>query len=70
MTDKLNHIEVAELSQIKVNAKLGSNIWNVAIECIALANLLKVAVQLYFNGKHVDVYTDSKVQDIVDKVMK
>lgn len=70
MTDKLNHIEVAEVSQIKVNAKLGSNIWDVAKECIALANLLKVSVKLYFNGRYVHIYVDSKVNDIVQTATK
>ena len=67
--EKLKTIEVCELGQIKVNAIKGTNIWDVAIECITLANLLKVAVELHFNDVVIDIYVDNTVTDVMRKLL-
>lgn len=66
---KLNAVEVAELGQVKVNGRSGANIMDAAKECIYIANLLKVAVELYWNGKRIDVYVDSRAEDIIKKAV-
>lgn len=66
--EELKTIEVAELSFIKVNAKIGANIFNTSKECIALANLLKCAVELFWNGQYIFVYTNSTVESIMQKI--
>ena len=65
--EKLKAVEVCEIGQIKVNGIVGQNIIDAAKECIYLANLLKVAVQLYWNGKYIDVYRSTTVEQIVKK---
>ncbi len=64
----LNAIEVCELGQIKVMAKKGHNIFMAGRESIQLANLLKVAVQLYFNDLVIDVYVDTTIESIIKKI--
>lgn len=65
--ETLKNIEVAELGLIKVNAKYGCNIVQVAGECIQLANYLKCAVELYFNGKKENIYVDDTIAGVMNK---
>lgn len=65
--EKLKAVEVCEIGQIKVNGVVGQDIIGAAKECIYLANLLKVAVQLYWNGKYIDVYRSTTIQQIIEK---
>ncbi len=65
--EKLKAVEVCEIGQIKVNGVVGQNIIDAAKECIYLAKLLKISVQLYWNGKHIDVYVNSTVKDVIEK---
>jgi hypothetical protein len=67
--EKLRTIEICELGQIKVNAIKNTNIWDVGTECIALANLLKVAVELHFNDVVIDIYVDTTVGDVMRKLL-
>jgi len=62
---KLKTIEICDLSIIKVNALQGKNIIDTGRECIALANLLKVAVDLYFNDHVIRIYTTTLIEDII-----
>lgn len=66
----LKAVEVCEIGQIKVNAIRGQNIIDAARECIYLVNLLKVAVQLYWNGKYIDVYKGTTIDDIIKKTLE
>lgn len=66
--EQLKAVEVCEIGQIKVNGIKGKNIFDAAKECINLANLLKVAVELYWNGWRIDIYTTTTVEDVVKKV--
>lgn len=65
--EKLKAVEVCEIGQIKVNGVIGQNLIDAAKECIYLANLLKVTVQLYWNGKYIDVYTGTTIKEIIEK---
>ena len=64
---ELRSVEVVDQSQISVMAKQGANIFDVGRECIVLANLLKVAVKLYFNDKQIDIYVDTTIEQIINK---
>ena len=64
---ELKAIEVAELSVIKVNGTVGSNIIQASKECLQIAELLKVCVELYWNGKFIMIYRTDTVQSIIDK---
>lgn len=68
--NELKAIEICELGQIKVNGILNKNLIEAAKECLYIANLLKVAVQLYWNGKHIDIYTNDTIQTIIQKSLK
>lgn len=63
----LKAVEVCEIGQIKVNGIKGQNIIDAGKECIHLMNLLKVAVQLYWNGKYIDVYKGTTIGQIIEK---
>jgi hypothetical protein len=67
--DKLNAVEVCEIGQIKVNAQLGATIFDAAKECLFLVNLLNVSVQLYFNGRYVNIYKSDTIDTIVQKTL-
>lgn len=62
---KLKTIEICDLSIIKVNAVKGKNIIDTGRECIELANLLKVAIDLYFNDHIIRIYTTTTIGDII-----
>lgn len=68
--EKLKAVEVAEIAKIQVNGVLGQNIFTAAEECIYLANLLKVVVELYWNGKTVKVYRTTTKTDILKLISK
>lgn len=65
--ENLKAVEVCETGQIKVNGVIGQNIFDAARECVYLSNLLKVAIKLYWNGKYIDVYRSTTVQQIIEK---
>lgn len=65
--ENLKAVEVCEIGQIKVNGVIGQNIIDASKECIYLVNLLKVAVQLYWNGKYIDVYKGTTIEQIIEK---
>ncbi len=64
--ENLKAIEVCEIGILKVNGVRGQNMFDAATECIYLANLLNVAVQLYWNGKYINVYKATTVGEIID----
>ena len=64
----LNAVEVCELGLIKVNALKYRSIFDCGRECIQLANLLKVVVQLHFSDKVIDVYVTTKLEDILKQM--
>lgn len=66
----LEAIEICEIAQIKVMGKKGKLLWDAANECIALSNLLKVSVQLYWNGKVIDIYRNMTIGDVIAKINK
>lgn len=66
--ENLTTIEVVDIGQIPVMAKQGKNIFVVAKECIELANLLQISVKLYFNNKEIDIFTNTKLKDITEKL--
>lgn len=68
--DRLNSVELCDLGEIKVMAIKGKNIIDVGQECIELANLLQVAVRLYFNNKQILIFTNSTVKDIITLSLK
>ncbi len=68
--EKLKATEVCEIGKIKVNGVRGENLFDAANECIYLANLLKVSVQLYWNGKYIDVYRGTTTKQIIEKLQK
>ncbi len=45
----------------------GKNISDTGRECIQLANLLKVAVRLYFNSKQILIFTNTDIGEIIAK---
>ena len=63
----MNTIELCEIGLIKVNAIKGKNIFEIAKECSELSKYLKVVVTLYYNDKIVDVFVDTKIEDIINK---
>lgn len=65
--ENLKAVEVCEIGQIQVNGVVGKNIIDAGKECIYLANLLKVAVKLYWNGKYIDVYRSTTLKEIIEK---
>ena len=65
--EKLKAVEVCEIGQIKVNGIIGQNLIDASKECIYLANLLKVAVKLYWNGKYIDIYIGTTIEQIIEK---
>lgn len=68
--EKLKSVEVCEIGQIKVNGIKGQNIVDASKECIYLVNLLKVAVQLYWNGKYIDIYKGTTIEQIIEKSLQ
>lgn len=66
--NNLKAVEVCEIGQIMVNGVDGQNIFDAAKECIYLSNLLKVAVKLYWNGKYIDVYRSTTLEEIIKKI--
>lgn len=62
----LRAVEVAGIAVLDVNDVLGKTIIDAAKECIFLANLLKVVIRLYWNGKYIMVYRSSTVKDIIE----
>ena len=66
--ENLKTIEVVDIGQIPVMAKQGRSIFVVGKECIELANLLQLSVKLYFNNKEIDIFTNTKLEDITRKL--
>lgn len=68
--EKLNAVGVCEIGQIKVNGVIGKNLIDASKECIYLVNLLNVAVQLYWNGKYIDIYKGTTIEQIINKSLQ
>lgn len=66
--DELKAIEVAEIGVIKVNGKPGHNIFTAANEAVHLSNLLKIAVELNWNGSTILVLRNTTSSEIVSKI--
>lgn len=63
----LKAVEVCKIGEIYVNGVVGQNIIDAAKECVYLSNLLKVVVHLYWNGKYISVYTNTTIEQIIER---
>jgi len=68
--NELKAVEVTNLQYLDVSGMVGQNIFDAARECIWLANVLKRAVRLYWNGEYIFVFTNSTVEDIICKAVE
>lgn len=67
---KLKNIEVCEQGEIIVMAIKGKNIIDIGMECIKLANYLKLAVRLYFNESVIQIFRNTKIEEIIQKSLE
>lgn len=61
----LQNIEVCEQGEIIVMAVKGKNIIDAGMECIRLANYLKLAVKLHFNASVIRIFRNTEIKEIV-----
>jgi hypothetical protein len=68
--NNLKSIEVCEQGEIIVMAIKGKNIIDVGMECVKLANYLKLSVRLYFNESVIQIFRNTKIEEIIQKSLE